>query len=75
MGNHLQNQARSPSLPPLEANGQEAYILNKDAWKSQTKRVRACAISLDLLRKDIRRLNLMYVETYDVNSDMLIIKE
>ena len=61
MGNQLGNEVRSPSLPPIETNGPQGYILNKTAWKSQSKRVRGCAVSLDLLRKDIRRFNLLCV--------------
>ena len=61
MGNNLQSNTRTPAVPPVDASAYQTYTLSKTAWKSQSKRVRGCAVSIDLLRKDIRRFNLMYV--------------
>ena len=63
MGNLLYSlTATENSLPPTvppPKNAQTVYIADPKAWESETKRIKKSMVNFDVLRRDVKRLNLI----------------
>jgi len=59
MGSLFDYASRVPAVPPPQNNQQNEYHASAKAWSTQSKRVKNCASSIELLYKDITRLNLL----------------
>merc|ERR1719361_2797665 len=59
MGSIFDYSKRAPAVPSPQQGAQQEYTASVKAWSSQSKRVKNCASNIELLYKDVTRLNLL----------------
>ena len=66
--------SRVPSVPAPIRGAMQEYQIGVKAWESQAKRVKNCASSIELIYKDITRLNLLLRFLKSPCSNDLVLK-
>eukprot|EP01083_Nonionella_stella_P225247 801012_1 len=72
MGGLFDYSKRAPAVPEAIQGAIQEYHPSKQAWTSQTKRVKNCATSIELLYKDITRLNLLLRFLKSPQNDLVL---
>ena len=72
MGGLFDTSSHLPSVPEAINGGIQEYHASTTAWQSQSKRVKQCSSSIELLYKDITRLNLLLRFLKSPQNDLVL---
>lgn len=72
MGGLFDTSSRLPSVPEPINGGIQEYRASINGWQSQSKRVKQCSSSIELLYKDITRLNLLLRFLKSPQNDLVL---
>eukprot|EP00486_Rosalina_sp_Unknown_P001826 CAMPEP_0201572054 /NCGR_PEP_ID=MMETSP0190_2-20130828/15111_1 /ASSEMBLY_ACC=CAM_ASM_000263 /TAXON_ID=37353 /ORGANISM="Rosalina sp." /LENGTH=326 /DNA_ID=CAMNT_0047997359 /DNA_START=95 /DNA_END=1072 /DNA_ORIENTATION=+ len=72
MGGLFDTSSRLPIVPEPINGGIQEYRASTKAWQSQSKRVKQCSSSIELLYKDITRLNLLLRFLKSPQNDLVL---
>eukprot|EP01084_Bolivina_argentea_P030037 55700_1 len=72
MGALFDYSTRAPAVPAPINGAVHQYHASSKAWESQSKRVKNCASSIDLLFKDVTRLNLLLRFLKSPHNDLVL---